>query len=232
MAYDDIEDIDFKEPSSMSFDIRGFFFKILKFWKLITLFVIVGLIIAYSINVRKQNVYSLNSLISIENDQNPFFTTNTSISFNWGGVSDKVGKIIIALSTRSHNEKVVDSLQFYVQYLKEGKYRKDDIYKNAPFKVEINKNSRQLLNKYIGIRFINENQYELVIDFENNLARTQRYSDKLMQTVSVTKGGFKKVFDIGEQVDLPFTSFKLLRKSNIEIIPESEYFIQFLNLLY
>ena len=67
----------------------------------------------------------LDSLISIENEQNPFFTANTSISFNWGGVSGKVGKVLTTIKTRSHNELVVDSLQFYMQYLKEGKYHYD-----------------------------------------------------------------------------------------------------------
>ncbi|NMH86366.1 exopolysaccharide transport family protein [Flavivirga algicola] len=229
MSQNELEDIEFQESGSLSFDIRGFVFKVLKFWKLIVLCIITGLIIAYSINVRKQNIYNVNSLISVENDQNPFFTANTSISFNWGGVSDKVGKIIIALSTRNHNEKVVDSLKFYMRYLKEGKYRKNDIYKNAPFEVVIDKRKGQLLNEYIGIRFISENQYELFIDFENDLVRVQRYKDKLIQTISVETGEFNKVFNFGEQVDLPFASFKLLKKPDIKIVPESEYFIQFLN---
>ena len=40
-------------------------------------------------NKFKQSIYQLESLITIENEQNPFFTANTSISFNWGGVSEK-----------------------------------------------------------------------------------------------------------------------------------------------
>ncbi len=98
---DDIEDAD---SGHIGFDFRGYLFKILNLWKFVLICVGSALIIAYFINVRKQNVYKLDSLISVDNDQNPFFTANTSISFNWGGVSGKVGKILTAIKTRTHNE--------------------------------------------------------------------------------------------------------------------------------
>ena len=37
MAYDDIEDVEFGEGKRVSFDTRGFLFKLLKFWKLFVL---------------------------------------------------------------------------------------------------------------------------------------------------------------------------------------------------
>ena len=113
----EFDDIGQEEGRGMTFDFRGFLFKALNLWKLVFLSIGVGLIIAYFINVRKQNIYRLGSLISIESEQNPFFTANTSISFNWGGVSGKVGLVITNFKTRTHNEKVVDSLQFYMNYL-------------------------------------------------------------------------------------------------------------------
>jgi len=106
-------DLEENESSQINFDVKGLFFKILSYWPLILISVCLALGIAHYINVRKQNIYRIESLISIENDQNPFFTANTSISFNWGGVSGKVGKIITEINTRTHNEFVVDSLEFY-----------------------------------------------------------------------------------------------------------------------
>lgn len=229
MAYDDIEDIEYTEQKNFNFDLRGFVFKLLKFWKLFVVFIAIGLFVAYSVNVRKQNIYKLSSLVSLENDQNPFFAANTSISFNWGGVSGKVGKTIIALKTRNHNELVVDSLQFYIQYLKEGEYRKEDIYKKAPFYIDIDKSKGQLLGKPISIKFIDNTQYELFLDFKDDKATTQKYTDKSLQTVAVPKGKFNKTFNVGELVDLPFAKFTLNSKEHIKITPDSEFFIQFLN---
>ena len=80
-----------------------------------------------------------------------------------------IGKVITTLNTRTHNEKVVDSLQFYMNYSVEGKYRKTDIYKNAPFYVVLDKSKGQALGKPIGIRFIKDSIYEIFTAFESLL---------------------------------------------------------------
>lgn len=189
----------------------------------------VALLVAYYINVRKQNVYKLDSLISVENDQNPFFTANTSISFNWGGVSGKVGKIITAIQTRSHNEKVVDSLQSYMEYLVEGEYRKLDIYKNAPFDFIIDKSKPQVLGYPIGIRILSANEFEVFTEFEGASRSAQRYDNQSVANINVTAGIFKKTFKDGDIIDLPFLNGQLVFKENFALKSQKEYFINFLN---
>ena len=73
-----------------TFDFKGFVLKVISYWKLILFSITVSLAVAYYNNVRKLPVYRLENLISIKDDQNPFFTSNTSLTFNWGGTSDKV----------------------------------------------------------------------------------------------------------------------------------------------
>ena len=203
MPQEDFYDTDISEPRGISFDFKGFLFKVLGLWKLIILSVVVALTIAYFINVRKENIYRLSSLVSVESEQNPFFTANTSISFNWGGTSGKVGKIMTTVNTRSHNEKVVDSLQYYMNYLKEGKYRKVDIYKRSPFVVTIDKTKGQLLGQ-LGIRFTSATTFELFTEFLSETQKVQRYSDKVKFDVNVPLGPFTKTYKIGEVINLPF----------------------------
>lgn len=100
------EDFNINELPS-NFNIRTFIFKVLGYWKLFVVSVAIACGIAYSVNIRKQNVYALDSLISVENDQNPFFTANTSISFNWGGVTSKVQAVITTLKTRTHIKRLL-----------------------------------------------------------------------------------------------------------------------------
>ena len=120
-----------------SFDFKGFLFKTLSHWPLFLISIGIGLGIAYYINVRKLNVYSTSNLISIKDNQNPFFTSNTSLTFNWGGTTDKVNTVLIDLRTRKHNAQVVEQLQFYIDYEKEGEYQRVDVYGETPFKVKI-----------------------------------------------------------------------------------------------
>ena len=96
-----------------TFDFKGFVLKVISYWKLILLSVGISLAVAYYNNVRKLPVYNLGNSISIKDDQNPFFTSNTSLTFNWGGTSDKVNTAMTILRSRSHNEEVVEELQFY-----------------------------------------------------------------------------------------------------------------------
>ena len=58
------QDIEAGESGRLTFDFRGFLFKALNLWKLVLFSVGLSLIVAYWINVRKPNVYRLNSLIS------------------------------------------------------------------------------------------------------------------------------------------------------------------------
>jgi len=232
MAYNDndVEEFDKGESKAITFDFRGFLFKVLLLWKLIILCIGAALLIAYFINVRKENIYQLDSLISIDSEQSPFFTANTSISFNWGGVSGKVGRVITTFKTRSHNEKVVDSLQFYMYYMVQGKYRLNDVYKNAPFYIDIDKSKGQIIGKPIRIRFINDTQYEIFTEFERDRATVQHYdATKNKQQVSVPLGSFKQIFSIDEPVRLPFLNFTLHKKTGKAISPESKFYVYFEN---
>ncbi|MBA3986979.1 MAG: sugar transporter, partial [Flavobacteriales bacterium] len=116
-----------------NFDFKGFLIKLISYWPLFLISLLIGFGIAYYINVRQLPVYQMSILISIKDDQNPFFTSNTSLTFNWGGTTDKVNTAIVTLKTRSHNEKVVERLQYYLSYLKDGKYQIENAYSQTPF---------------------------------------------------------------------------------------------------
>jgi uncharacterized protein involved in exopolysaccharide biosynthesis len=121
-----MEELDFSNPNAY-FDFKSFLSRILANWYVFLIFILVGLGIAYYVSVRKLPIYSMTSLISINEDSNPLFTnSNTSLTFNWGGQSSKTGSTIITLKTRTHNERVVKHLQFYLQYLMQGEYQLED----------------------------------------------------------------------------------------------------------
>jgi len=62
------EDFDIKDSGSF-FDFKGFLFKVLSFWPLFIICLVIAYSIAYYINVRKQPIYSLSTKISIKDDQ-------------------------------------------------------------------------------------------------------------------------------------------------------------------
>ena len=104
------------QTSGGFFDFKGFLFRLLSFWWLFIISLVIAFAIARYINVRKVPIFRETSMISIKDDQNPLFTGNTSLVFNWGGTTDKVQTSIILLKSRTHTERVVQYLQYYINY--------------------------------------------------------------------------------------------------------------------
>jgi len=206
----DTKDFTFFESQS-NFDFKGFFLKILSYWKWFVLSFIITFFVAYNVNIRKEKVYGMESSIVVKDENNPFFTANTSLVFNWGGVSDKVQTVITTLKSRSHNELVVENLEYYINYEVKGKYYFEDVYGKVPFYVKIDKNKGQLLNTPIKIKFLTLNQYELSVDFtEYPSGSIMHYIDDSRSDLGSLSDVFVKKYNVDEEVSLPFLNLKLV----------------------
>lgn len=223
----DIKDFSIFENHS-NFDFKGFLLKILSYWKWFLASLIIAFTIAYQVNIRKEKIYGMQTMISIKEESNPFFTSNTSLVFNWGGISDQVNGISTILQSRSHNELVVSKLQFYIDYLVQGKYNLVDSYGAVPFYVNIDKSKGQLANTLIGIKFLSANEYQIRIPFENNSVSLITYSNNSYSTTAVQPTElFVKKYKVGEQVSLPFLNWKLQINDNPGLYTGNEYFVKF-----
>nr|WP_315223166.1 polysaccharide biosynthesis tyrosine autokinase [uncultured Flavobacterium sp.] len=222
----DIKDFSIFENQS-NFDFKGFLFKIASYWKLFLISLIIAFAVAYQVNIRKEKIYSMQTLISIKEESNPFFTSNTSLVFNWGGISDQVNGISTILQSRSHNELVVSKLQFYIDYLEKGKYNFIDSYGAVPFYLDIDKSKGQLVNTLIKIKFLTENQYEIQIPFENNSVSLINYATNSYSNTAVQPGEITKRYKVGEQVSLPFLNWKLQINDAPGNYKGNEYFVKF-----
>jgi len=223
----DIKDFSIFENHS-NFDFKGFLLKIASYWKWFLASLIIAFTIAYQVNVRKEKIYGMQTMISIKEESNPFFTSNTSLVFNWGGISDQVNGISTILQSRSHNELVVSKLQFYIDYLVQGKYNLTDAYGAVPFYVNIDKSKGQLANTLIGIKFISANEYQIRIPFENNSVSLITYSNNSYSNTAVQPTElFVKKYKVGEQVSLPFLNWKLQINDNPGLYTGNEYFVKF-----
>ena len=204
----EVKDFTFFEKQN-SFDFKSFLFKTLSYWKWFLLGLLISFAIAHQINIRKQKIYGIETTIAIQEENNPFFTSNTSLVFNWGGTSDKVQMVSTTLKSRSHNEIVVNKLQYYIDYFKQTKYFLQDVYGEVPFKVTLDKKQDQLYNKFIKVKMIASDTYQITIPFESNTAEVINYYSNRKDLVSVKNKEFKAVYKIGQEVNLPFLHWKL-----------------------
>ena len=222
----DLKDFSIFENQS-TFDFKGFLLKIAGYWKWFLISLAICFFIAYQVNIRKEKIYGLETLISVKEESNPLFTSNTSLTFNWGGVSDEVQTITTTLQSRSHNELVVEKLQYYIDYLVQGEYNLIDAYGAVPFELELDKKKGQLTGALISITFVSESVYELKITFENSSVPLIHYADASRSTTNVVVGEFKKRFKVGQEVVLPFLNWRLNIKDNLGFYKGNEYFVRF-----
>ncbi|MCH4829063.1 sugar transporter [Flavobacterium covae] len=222
----DIKDFNFLE-SQTNFDVKSFLNRVLGYWYWFVITLLITFFVAYQINIRKEKIYSMTTTVAYKEESNPFFTSNTSLIFNWGGTSDQVQTLMSTLKSRSHNEKVVKELRFYIQYLQEGKYNLEDVYGTTPFVVDANINYPQLLGKHLIIEFVTKQEFILSTQFDETSATLYNYSIDEFTTIPVNKGMFSKKFKIGEPVVLPFLNLKLKLVKNPGFYEKNKYIITF-----
>jgi capsular exopolysaccharide synthesis family protein len=204
----DTKDFTFFDKQN-NFDFKGFLIKTLSYWKWFVIGLIIAFSIAHQVNVRKQKIYGIETTIAVQEENNPLFTANTSLVFNWGGTSDKVQMISTTLKSRSHNELVVDKLQFYTDYLKQTKYFFQDVYGQVPFKIKIDKSQNQLYEQFIKVKMLSNTTYRITIPFQYNSAKVIRYADNKESTISTPNKEFSRVYKVGQNINLPFLHWKL-----------------------
>lgn len=222
----DTKDFSFFENNN-NFDFKGFLLKILSYWKWFIVSLIITFTIAYQINIRKEKIYGMESLIVIKDENNALFSSSTNLVFNWGGTSDKVQAVITTLKSRLHNEAVVQNLNFYIKYLKTGEYNLQDAYGEVPFYVVIDKTKPQLSGRLIKVRFISDTEYKITIMFDTESVGLTKYSDNSFSNTTVALQKFEKNYRIGEEVNLPFLHWKLELNENPGFYKGAEYFVQF-----
>jgi len=204
----DVKDLTFFDKQN-SFDFKGFLIKTASYWRWFVVGLIITFSIAHQVNVRKQKIYGIESTIAVKEENNPFFTSNTSLIFNWGGTSDKVQMVATTLKSRSHNELVVDKLQFYIDYLKQTKYFLQDVYGEVPFKITIDKSKNQLYGHFIKVKMLSRKEYLITITFQSDMANVVDYNQNIETLIPVSKKEYIGKFRVGQDVNLPFLHWRL-----------------------
>ncbi|MEX1381925.1 GumC family protein [Lutibacter sp.] len=199
-------------------DIKDYLFRIIANWKWFVFAILLALAIAYYFNISSEKIYGLSTTIAVKEKQNPLFSTGTNIAFNWGGVSDKVESIRKALTSRSHNENVIKELGFYIDYLKDGRFRMEDVYKETPFEIKLQPNQNQLLNTLVKIEIIDENNFNLSVDFDaEKKYNLINYKSETTERFIPDNGSFSKSYAFDEYINLPFLKAQILKSDLIKI---------------
>ncbi len=214
----------FSFDDQVNFDFKLLLLKLLSHWKWFLATLLVAFALAYYFNLRKENIYELDNYVTIKEENNPFFTSNMSLVFNWGGVSDKVNLIITTFKSRSHNEKVVDRLKSYIKYKKKGDYYLINTYKDTPFTFIPDSLKPQLINVPIAVKIIDDKRFKLTVKPQDKTVKVYDYLNKKTKTVKAQT--LQQTFAFGQKVDLPFLSGIFTKNNNVSYDPKDTYYLE------
>lgn len=215
-----------------SIDIKSYLLKVFSYWKLFVLSVIISLAFAKYKNMMGKDSYRITSLITIDEKTNSMLSSSTNISFNWGGASNMVESVKADFKSRTHNEKVVSDLQFYINYLQKEKIlfetRYKDVYGYTPFKIKINNpDSYQVQGHLIKLVFTDEKTIEISLDLKEGSKNINLYNyfNHTSKGTTLENSKYVKSFDIKKSIITPFCEFdvRLIDKPKLN----TEYYISF-----
>ncbi|MCR8666376.1 polysaccharide biosynthesis tyrosine autokinase [Aestuariibaculum sp. M13] len=222
---------DYTSPQyTLNFDFKAFLLRALSYWKWLLLALIVGLYVVYQQNIRKEFPYTLGASISVQDDKNPLFTSNTSLIFNYGGISGKIQDVLLNLKSRKHHEKVVDSLDLCLSYLQQGRFHMTDIYKAVPFILEGDSDAFQVIGHPIKITFIDDEQFTLSYDFgEVKSVAVQNFKTKDIKTISVVNSQLEQTYSFNDYINLDVLKGRIVKNEKSLNLSGKEFYIEYTN---
>ena len=213
---DYIEESDFQ-----NFNLKEFFLRYAKLWPYFVGSLVLALAIAFILNqfIHPQYKVSGKFLIKEENSNlNILDLTGLATGKRLG--PSKLSNEAIAMKSKPVAQKALERLDFDVEYYKEDLHIPTEIYLDAPFRVEVDWNSPQLVNGEIRISWNDNTSYELELIEETYFKSIPETSN----SVEIPRPFLQtKSFPFDQWLEAPNLRFKVTLVG--EIIPLSGNYI-------
>jgi capsular exopolysaccharide synthesis family protein len=145
--------VDFEAEDSI--DIKAFLLKCLRYWYIFGAVLMVALCIAIVINRFSEPVYRVTSRLLIKDEENPLDPQNF-IGASLYGNPYKLQNEIGMLQSKSLTRRTLKNLDFYVSSFEETRFKSIDLYKGAPFVIQMDTGFDQPLGVKFNLKFIND----------------------------------------------------------------------------
>ena len=95
-------------------------------------------------------------------------------------------------------------LQFYVNYLEQGKYHYEDKYGYTPFMLRFKDSVPQLYGTTMSFKTLEDHQIELNIPFAGGNMRLNNYAENKPISVPAPEKPLKLLLKVGDTINLPY----------------------------
>jgi capsular exopolysaccharide synthesis family protein len=152
-----------------SINIKAYLIKLLRYWYVYPITLLISFIIAFFIIKTKHPVYRVTTSILIKDEQSlmdPETVLQNAVS-PFSSADYKLQNEIQILKSYELTKRTIQQLDFSVSYFKEEKFLARELYKNTPFIVRFDPAHPQLAGLKIFIKKIEENKFKIWAVGEN-----------------------------------------------------------------
>ena len=201
-------------------DLKVIIIKILSYWYLFAIGIVVALILGFIYNRYTPSVYQTSASVFIKEDKMGIDPTSmmTGLTFKSNiNIDNEIG----ILQSFSLKERTIKELEFFnVSYYLKGSVATRELYKETPFNVELDYDTAQVVGVNYQIEFIDNGQYRL----KSKEGRKSVYDYNKDQNIGVKEvQDFEGVYKLGEWVNNGYNKFRIILNSNYDPDPEDDF---------
>jgi len=177
----------FDEDKTESINLREQIELYLIHWKWFALGVFLMLVGAYLFLRYSTPVYKTTSVIMLKDEYRGGAANELSVFSDLGvlkGTKDNAENEMEILRSRTLSEKVVEKLQLNISYLKDGKIKSSDLYKNSPVNIDVvdlTEESKLYTSLRLEVKGIDNNNYHLF--FQEKKIDEYKYGDTIVNNL-------------------------------------------------
>ena len=201
-------------------DLKVIIIKILSYWYLFVIGVIVALAVGFVYNRYTPNVYQTTASVFVKEDKMGIDPTSmmTGLTFKSSiNIDNEIG----ILQSFGLRERTIKELDFFnVSYYVKGRLATRELYKSTPFNVELDYDTLQVVGNSYQIEFIDNESYRL----KSKEGRYSVYSYKTDSNAGLIEmPDYEGVYRFGEWVNNGYNKFRIILNSNYNPDPEEEF---------
>lgn len=208
--------IDLHKPNYQeedNFDFKVIIVKVISYWYLFAIGIIIALVIGFIYNRYTPKVYQVSSSIYIKEDKMTVDPTSmmTGLTFK---SSNNIANEIAILKSFSMKERVLNELEFFnVSYFNTGNISTTELYKRTPFYVELDYDTLQTVGIKYAISFIDNESFNLKT-LERGCAVYDYTTNTNVGYINVAETN--NVYRLGEWVDNGYNRFRVVLNNNYD----------------
>lgn len=194
-------------------DIKGIVIKVLSYWYLFLIGVVIALTAGFLYNRYTPKVYQVSASLYIKEDKMTIDPTSmmTGLTFKSNNnISNEIG----ILQSFSIKERTLNELEFFnVSYFNTGRVSTSELYTRTPFYVELDYDTLQTVGIKYMITFLDNNKYMLKT-YEKRCPTYNYLKNENVGYIDIPE--YEGVYNLGEWIDNGYNRFRVILNNNYD----------------